>query len=206
VGLVPLTAGALLRRPESSHQNCAQTGFSAQPEGVASEPVQRGSSPLAGHNDGSGQGPPSSSGRLELLAAFGLPGLGPGGPGSGVWAASAPPGWFGRARHAVGPDTTKPRIASRRPGQPAGLAGGRSSGDRAAWSATAWRCPSGRGVKHSLVVARTTRVRLWLLIVRWWPGPSRSSGWPCPRPRICWPGCSGWRRRPEPSWRSTGPA
>jgi hypothetical protein len=144
-GLVPLTAGVPVRHPESSHQNCAQTGFSAQPEGVASEPVQRGSSPLAGHNDGSGQGPPSSSGRLELLAAFGLPGLGPGGPGSGVWAASAPPGWFGRARHAVGPDTTKPRIASRRPGQPAGLAGGRSSGDRAAWSATAWRCPSGRG-------------------------------------------------------------
>jgi hypothetical protein len=91
------------------------------------------------------------------------------GPDGGVWAASAPPGWFGRARQAAGPDTTSPRIATQQPGQPAGP--GRSPVVQCR-AVIGWfgRSPLGvagaaRRWKHSLVVARSTR-RLWLLTVR----------------------------------------
>jgi hypothetical protein len=92
------------------------------------------------------------------------------GPDGGVWAASAPPGWFGRARQAAGPDTTSPRIATQQPGQPAGP--GRSPVVQCR-AVIGWfgRSPLGvagaaRRWKHSLVVARSTRMRLWLLTVR----------------------------------------
>jgi hypothetical protein len=92
------------------------------------------------------------------------------GPDGGVWAASAPPGWFGRARQAAGPDTTSPRIATQQPGQPAGS--GRSPVVQCR-AVIGWfgRSPLGvagaaRRWKHSLVVARSTRMRLWLLTVR----------------------------------------
>jgi hypothetical protein len=92
------------------------------------------------------------------------------GPDGGVWAASAPPGWFGRARQAAGPDTTSPRIATQQPGQPAGP--GRSPVVQCR-AVIGWfgRSPLGvagaaRRWKHSLVVARSTRMRQWLLTVR----------------------------------------
>src|SRR5215203_7100859 len=72
-----------------------------------------------------------------------------------------PPGWFGRARQAVGPDTTRPRVASQRPRQPAGLAGGRAGGGgREAGRLVGGRVAlfdAARRWKHSLVVATTTR-------------------------------------------------